>query len=49
MVDGLGDIFRRKYFRRMATTEHNKILSILERWAWCFWPELWLLQEQEAL
>jgi hypothetical protein len=33
----------------MATTEHNKILSILERQKRCFQPELRLLQEQEAL
>jgi hypothetical protein len=47
MVDGLGNII--KVFGRMATTEHNKILSILERQVCCFRPELWMLQEQEAL
>ncbi len=49
MVDGLGDVFRRDFFGRMATKEHNKILSILKRRACCFQPELRLLQEQEAL
>jgi hypothetical protein len=48
MVDGLGNTFRRKVFGRMAT-EHNKILSILERRARCFRLELQLLQEQEAI
>ncbi len=48
-VDGLGNIYRRKVFGRMSTTEGNNILNILERRACHFRPELWLLQEQEAL
>jgi hypothetical protein len=49
MVDGLGNRYRRKVFGRMTTTEHNKILNILERRAHCFRPELQMLQKQEAL
>ncbi len=35
IVDSLGNIYRRKVFGRMATTEHNKISSILDRRACC--------------
>jgi len=48
-VDGLGIKTRRKIYGSMATTEHNKILSILERRARRFRPELRQVIEQEQL
>ena len=48
-VDGLGNKTRQKIYGSMATTEHNKILSILERRACRFRPELQQVLEQEQL
>ena len=48
-IDGAGITHRQTVYGSMATTEHSRILSILERRASRFRPEIRLVQEQEAL